>query len=104
MGLFGKSKKVERKMPEMIDLKAEDVIISANERQTATLEGIASDLQVRLKNEFRDMLAEVVDKALDNSRDDIEQMIRHELINMLESRMDELVEQGIKKHLTRTRQ
>ena len=104
MGLFGKSKKVDPKMPEMLDLKQENVIISANERQTATLESIASDLQIRLKNEFRDMLAEVVDKALDNSRDDIEQMIRNELINMLESRMDELVEQGIKKHLTRTRQ
>jgi len=57
-----------------------------------------------LKHEFRDMLSEVVDKALENTRDDIEQMIRNELITMLESRMDELVEQGIKKHLTRSRQ
>ena len=49
------------------------------------------------------LAGEIVDTALDNTRAEVEQVIRNELMTLLESRLDILVEQAIKTHLTKPR-
>lgn len=103
MGLFRKNRKASRKAPETLSLKPDQVVEPASTRHESTLDDISYDLQGRLKKELDGLIAEVVDTALDKTRPDIEQMVRNELILMLEERLDKLVEQAIKKHLTKPR-
>ena len=103
MGWFKKPKKVDPTLPGALSLTADHVVPPAPDRQETSLDQISYDLQGRLKKELTGILGEVVDTALDNTRADIEQMIRNELIIMLEDRLDKLVEQAIKKHLTKPR-
>ena len=103
MGWFKKSRKLDPKLPETLSLTAEHVVKAAAHRQESSLEDISSELQHRLKMELSGIMSEVVDTALDNTRAETEQMLRNELITMLEDRLDQLVEQAIKKHLTKPR-
>lgn len=107
MGLFKKNKKDSRKhsvTDAPLTLKPEHMVptppkhmVPCDER---ALEQIGNQLQKRLKKELNGILGEVVDTAIDNTRAEMEQMLRNELIGMLESRLDQLVETAIKKHLT----
>ena len=103
MGWLKKPKKVDPTLPETLSLTADDVVSTSSRSQDSVLDQISYDLQGRLKKELSGILSEVVDTAIDNTRADIEQMIRNELITMLEQRLDLLVEQAIKKHLTKPR-
>jgi F0F1-type ATP synthase membrane subunit b/b' len=101
--LFDKKKRQAPEIPETLSLTAEQVISSTPETQQHRLDSISYDLQKRLKNELSGIISEVVDSALDNTRAEVEQIIRNELVTMLESRLDLLVEQAIKTHLTKPR-
>ena len=101
MGFFRKSKKLDPKIPETISLKAGDVVIDNTHKHEKTLDSISVELQDRLKKELHGILGEVVDQAIDNTKVQTEQMLRNQLLTMLESRLDQLVEQAIKKNLTR---
>ena len=98
---FFKKKKTEPVLPDALTLSASDIVNRVSEKQAEKLERISSQLQQRLKNELSGMISEVVDTAIDNTRADIEQMLHNELIRMLEKRLDDLVEQAIKTHLTK---
>ena len=103
MGWFKKTNKLDPTLPETISLSAENVVRASTHSQETTLDEISSDLQHRLKMQLSGIMSEVVDTALDNTRAEIEQMLRNELIIMLEGRLDQLVEQAIKTHLTKPR-
>ncbi len=102
MALFRKSKK-EPQLPEALPLSVEDMVKTSTLRQSEKLERISSELQLRLKKELSGMISEVVDTAIDNTRAEIEQILHNELISMMEKRLDDLVEQAIKTHLTKSR-
>ncbi len=103
MGWFKKTKKVDPVISETLSLTAEQVISPQTDKHESSLDQISYDLQGRLKKELNGILGEVVDTAIDNTLADIEQMMRNELITLLEDRLDQLVEQAIKKHLTKPR-
>jgi F0F1-type ATP synthase membrane subunit b/b' len=98
---FFKRKKNETVLPDALHLTEQDLVHKVTERQAEKLERISSQLQQRLKLEMSGMISEVVDLAIDNTRAEIEQMLHNELIRMLEKRIDDLVEQAIKTHLTK---
>ena len=102
MALFGRNKK-EPVLPEVMPLSAADIVKSTEKGQAEKLEHIASELQLRLKKELSGMISEIVDTAIDNSRADMEQILHNELISMMEKRLDHLVDQAIKTHLTKSR-
>ncbi len=102
MGFFRKNKK-DPVVPDAVTLSARDVVQSVNAKQTEKLEKISSELQLRLKNELSGMISEVVDTAIDNTRAEIEQLLHSELITMMENKLDHLVDQAIKTHLTKSR-
>jgi ribosomal protein S4 len=101
--LSDKKKRKDPQIAEALSLTPEQMVSSTPETQQHRLDAISYDLQKRLKNELGGIIGEVVDTALDNTRAEIEQVIRNELITLLESRLDILVEQAIKTHLTRPR-
>lgn len=101
--LADKKKRQEPEISEALSLTPEQMVSSTPETQQHRLDGISYDLQKRLKNELGGIIGEVVDIALDNTRAEVEQVIRNELMTLLESRLDILVEQAIKTHLTKPR-
>jgi len=101
--LSDKKKQQKPELSEALSLTPEQVVSATPETQQHRLDAISYDLQRRLKNELGGIIGEVVDTALDNTRAEVEQIIRNELITLLESRLDVLVEQAIKTHLTKPR-
>jgi len=104
MAWFKKQNKVDPSIPETLSLTAENIVESTTDRQEKTLEKVSSDLQNRLRKELNGILSEVVDTAIDRTHAETEQLLRNELLTMLEARLDQLVEQAIKTHLTKPRQ
>ena len=98
-----KKNRHEPEVSETLSLSPEQIVSSTPQTQQNRLDAISYDLQKRLKNELSGIIGEVVDSALGNTRAEVEQLIRNELLSMLESRLDILVEQAIKTHLTKPR-
>lgn len=101
MGLFFGKKKRRHLMPETLSLSEDQVVTDNLSSQHDKLDKISSELQIRLKNELNGLIAEIVDSAIDQTRAEIEQMIRNHIVSQLEDKLDTLVEQAIKTHLTK---
>ena len=94
-------RKKDPTIAETLSLTAEQVVSAAVPVEEKLLERIAADLQQRLKNDLSSIIGEIVDTAVDNTRIEMEQKLRAELLGTLESRLDQLVEQGLRTHLTK---
>ncbi len=104
MGWLTDKKKTNKpETHEALPLTPEQMVSATPETQQNRLNAVSYDLQKRLKNELSGIIGEIVDTAFDNTRAEVEQVIRNELMILLESRLDILVEQAIKTHLTRPR-
>ena len=101
--LSDRKKRQEPEIAEALPLSPEQMVSATPETQQHRLDAISCDLQKLLKNELGGIIGEIVDTALDNTRAEVEQIIRNELMTLLESRLDILVEQAIKTHLTKPR-
>jgi len=101
--LSDKKKRQQPELSEALSLGPEQVVPATPETQQHRLDAISHDLQRRLKNELEGIIGKIVDTTLDNTRAEVEQIIRNELITLMESRLDVLVEQAIKTHLTKPR-
>ena len=101
MGLFFGKNKRRHLVPETLTLSEDQVVADKLSSQHDKLDKISSELQVRLKNELNGLISEIVDSAIDHTRAEIEQLIRNHLVGQLEEKLDTLVEQAIKTHLTK---
>ena len=101
MGIFFGKKKRRHLAPETLTLSEEQVVTDNLSSQQDKLEKISSELQDRLKNELNGLISEIVDYSIDQTRAEIEQLIRNQLVSQFEDKLDTLVEQAIKTHLTK---